>query len=71
MKVTREHLQEYLSNKSRAYQLGWMACESGHYPEEFEDDWVKTEFDYGYGDCYANNQSEPTDFLDEPVEYKP
>lgn len=62
MRITPDKVEEYLQTKDVMYRLGWECCSLGEdamtvrrrIKEEYQE-----EFDYGYGDCYANGESDP------------
>lgn len=65
MRIKPEEEYNYLVKKSIPYALGWQACAeskdalSARREIHLKD---RLEFDQGYGDCYANGQSEPDTF---------
>ena len=65
MRIEPEEEYNYLVQKSIPYILGWQACAeskealSARREVNLKD---RLEFDQGYGDCYANGESEPTKF---------
>jgi len=65
MRIRKEDEYNYLVKKSIPYALGWEACVQGDNALEARR-MVKLidrlEFDQGYGDCYANGESEPDTF---------
>jgi hypothetical protein len=73
MHVKKKDEYTYLLKKSISYVLGWQACvenedalstrrelKLGAWSERLTIDIL--EFDQGYGDCYANGESEPDSF---------
>lgn len=65
MRITSEGEYDYLANKPLPYALGWQACSKGEDALSARREVKLTdrlEFDQGYGDCYANGESEPTEF---------
>ena len=66
MKIKPKDEYTYLFNKSRAYHLGWEFCVGGKDAltsrKQLPTAQEREEFDQGYGDCYANGESEPEAF---------
>jgi hypothetical protein len=65
MHVKKKDEYTYLLKKSISYVLGWQACVENEDALSTRRE-LKTidilEFDQGYGDCYANGESEPDSF---------
>lgn len=65
MRIKPEDEYNYLVHQSIPYALGWQACAenkealSARREINLKD---RIEFDQGYSDCYANGESEPTEF---------
>ncbi len=65
MRIKPEEEYSYLVKKSISYTLGWQACAESKdaLSARREINLVdRLEFDQGYGDCYANGESEPDSF---------
>lgn len=66
MRIKTEDEYDYLIDKSLPYIAGWVSCTQGETAltskKQFKTQQERAEFDQGYGDCYANGESEPTEF---------
>jgi hypothetical protein len=49
--------KDYLASKPRAYQIGWLACESNIAHHRLDaSSLVNKQYTEGYGDCVANTE---------------
>jgi len=74
MLISKEEESNYLETQDLFYRLGWTACSRSLDALSVrrvctKDKIDKELFDKGYGDCYANGESEPV--VEDTTEYKP
>ena len=65
MRIKPEDEYSYLARQSIPYALGWQACAENKEALSVRREiniLDRLEFDQGYSDCYANGESEPTEF---------
>lgn len=74
MLISKEKEASYLETQDLFYRLGWTACSRNLNALSVRKVCAKEKsdkelFDQGYGDCFANGESEPV--VEETTEYKP
>lgn len=66
-----KEVTKYLETMPTLYVSGWLACLTGYRHSQIsEDKKIQNLFDQGYGDCFANGESEPVDYDRGYDEYK-
>jgi len=59
-RIKPNEVQKYLQDKPVAYVNGWIACDFGNPHHQVSNETkIQSLYDQGYGDCYANGESEP------------